>query len=163
MICQIYLDMKTLWVWVIVILIVGVVGYSYRTQIKSMFSGGYTSPVSQSSYAPTNMAPSTAPKGAILSWVSGYAVAANGMTLYVFDKDTKGVSNCNGGCAGVWPPYLSTTTPASMPTGVTLIKRTDGTMQFAYKGMPVYYYAGDKNVGDTNGDGVGGTWHLVKP
>jgi predicted lipoprotein with Yx(FWY)xxD motif len=27
-----------------------------------------------------------------------------GMTLYTFDKDTSGKSNCNGECAEYWPP-----------------------------------------------------------
>ncbi|MFP3589895.1 hypothetical protein SCB29_40770, partial [Paraburkholderia sp. SIMBA_055] len=29
---------------------------------------------------------------------------AEGMTLYVFDKDTKGTSNCYDDCAKKWPP-----------------------------------------------------------
>jgi len=30
-----------------------------------------------------------------------------GKTLYTFDKDTTGVSNCSGACATAWPPYES--------------------------------------------------------
>ena len=33
---------------------------------------------------------------------------ANGMTLYTFDKDAVGKSNCYGECAQNWPPYLMT-------------------------------------------------------
>lgn len=158
--------MKSFWIGVLVILLLVVVGYSYRTQIMSMFGGAYTAPVS-TGYLPTSTSPSTAPTGQVLVWMgtppAQYGVGANGMTLYTFDKDTSGVSNCNGSCAGVWPPYTSATTPATFPTGVTLIKRADGSMQFAYKGMPLYYYSGDKAAGDMTGDGVGGTWHLVKP
>jgi predicted lipoprotein with Yx(FWY)xxD motif len=29
--------------------------------------------------------------------------------------------------------------------------------------MPLYYYSGDKNIGEINGDGIEGVWHLVKP
>ena len=29
---------------------------------------------------------------------------AKGMTLYTFDKDADGKSNCNGKCAENWPP-----------------------------------------------------------
>src|SRR5687767_791267 len=29
-----------------------------------------------------------------------------GLTLYTFDRDTPGVSNCSGGCASTWPPLL---------------------------------------------------------
>jgi len=28
-----------------------------------------------------------------------------GMTLYTFDKDTKGKSNCDGDCLKMWPAY----------------------------------------------------------
>ena len=36
----------------------------------------------------------------------GVLVAANGMTLYTFDKDmaNSGKSACNGPCATLWPP-----------------------------------------------------------
>ncbi|HKC04679.1 MAG TPA: hypothetical protein VKC54_02305 [Patescibacteria group bacterium] len=147
-----------IWSWLVVILIVAGVGYFYKDQIQSAFMGAYGTP--SSNYG-SNSQP-VSPSGEILTWVSNYAVGSNGMTLYVFDKDTKGVSNCNGSCAGLWPPYTTSSTP-TLPTNVTLIKRADGSMQFAYKGMPLYYYAGDKNAGDTTGDGVQGTWHLVKP
>ena len=32
-----------------------------------------------------------------------------------------------------------------------------------YKGLPLYYYKGDKNPGDTNGNNIGGVWSVVKP
>ncbi|WP_417280309.1 hypothetical protein [Celeribacter sp.] len=36
-----------------------------------------------------------------------YLMAADThMTLYTFDKDEKGVSNCNDACAGLWPPVI---------------------------------------------------------
>ena len=35
-------------------------------------------------------------------------VDAKGMTLYVFDKDAAGKSNCNGPCATNWPPLIAT-------------------------------------------------------
>ncbi len=46
---------------------------------------------------------------------------------------------------------------------MTVVKRTDGTLIYAYKGMPIYYYEKDQKAGDITGDGVGGVWHLVKP
>lgn len=154
--------MKNIWIWVIVIAILAVVGYAYRAQIMQML--GYSS---GTPLYTTNTSPSSAPTGEILTWKTAnsvqYAVGANGMTLYTFDKDTKGVSNCNGSCAGVWPPYTTTNAPTKMPTNVTVITRADGTMQYAYKGMPLYYYTGDKNVGDMTGDGFNGIWHIVKP
>ena len=32
---------------------------------------------------------------------------AKDMTLYTFDKDANGVSNCNDGCAVKWPPLMA--------------------------------------------------------
>jgi Secreted repeat of unknown function len=45
-----------------------------------------------------------------------------GMSLYVFDKDSSGKSACNEQCAGNWPPL--TATASSMPMGdYTIITR----------------------------------------
>ena len=45
----------------------------------------------------------------------------------------------------------------------TVVKRTDGTMQWAYDGKPLYHFIQDKKPGDVTGDGKGdGTWHVVK-
>ena len=86
-----------------------------------------------------------------------------GMTLYIYDKDTTGVSNCYGGCAKAWPPYTSgAAMQNSLPANVTLVTRTDGIKQFAWKGMPLYYYVSDTKPGDITGDGVGGVWHIIK-
>lgn len=83
----------------------------------------------------------------------------NGMTLYTFDKDTAGTSVCYGDCAVKWPPYLADN-GASMP-GLTTIERKDGAKQWAKDGKPLYFWMGDNKPGETNGDGVGGVWHVV--
>lgn len=157
--------MKGLWILIIVVLVLGL-GYFYRGQIGAIFSGAYTSPASIN-YGTTGTTPPSVSTGAIITWMgvapSQYGVGANGMTLYTFDKDTKGVSNCTGSCAEIWPPYTTATTSSTLPANVTLITRTDGSMQFAYKGMPLYYYTGDQKAGDATGDGFNGIWHVVKP
>jgi len=85
---------------------------------------------------------------------------ANGMTLYIFDKDSEGVSNCYDQCAEKWPPLFAE--EGAMPEGdFTIVERTDGTRMWAYKGMPLYYWVEDTKPGDTTGDGVGGVWHLA--
>ena len=87
---------------------------------------------------------------------------ADGMTLYIFDKDAQGISNCKGKCAVAWPPLMAS--GGSKPMGdYTVITRDDGSMQWAYRGMPLYTWVKDKKPGDTTGDGVGGVWHLAKP
>ena len=42
-------------------------------------------------------------------------------------------------------------------------KRTDGTTQVTYNSHPLYYFAGDKAAGDTNGQGTAGIWFLLSP
>ncbi|QHQ35163.1 COG4315 family predicted lipoprotein [Algicella marina] len=84
-----------------------------------------------------------------------------GMTLYIFDKDSKGVSNCYDDCAEAWPPFFAAA-GAAADGDFTLVERKDGKMQWAFGGMPLYYWAGDSAPGDTSGDGVGGVWHVVK-
>lgn len=91
---------------------------------------------------------------------AGMLTAANGMTLYVFDKDMGGKPTCTGACAKMWPPYMAKK-GAKMKAGWTEVARADGKMQWAYDGKPVYFYASDKKKGDKMGDGVGGVWHVV--
>lgn len=87
--------------------------------------------------------------------------ANNGMTLYVFDKDTGGVPTCCDRCAKQWPPYL-TKGSEKMGEGWATVKRKDGSMQWTYHNRPVYFYADDKKAGDANGDRVGRIWHAIK-
>lgn len=92
---------------------------------------------------------------------AGYLADQDGMSLYVFDKDGPGTSNCYGGCAKSWPP-LMVSGNASAEGDFTLVTRRDGTLQWALDGQPLYYWAGDNKAGDTKGDGVDGTWHLAR-
>lgn len=162
--CQFKKGMKNIWVWVVIIVLLAGVGYYYKHQIKVLLMGGSPTAVT---YGPSTAPSTTTATGAVITWATGakgqYAVGGNGMTLYRFDKDTTGVSNCNGSCAGIWPPYTTTSAPATLPVNVTLVTRSDGSMQFAYKGAPLYYYSGDTKAGDVNGDGFNGIWHLVMP
>jgi predicted lipoprotein with Yx(FWY)xxD motif len=89
--------------------------------------------------------------------------APNGLTLYVYDADTTpGKSACNGPCATNWPPL--TATADAKPVGAfTVIVRDDGTPQWAAAGKPLYEFKNDKAPGDTNGNGVGGKWHVAQP
>ena len=86
---------------------------------------------------------------------------AKSMTLYTFDKDEAGKSNCYDQCAVNWPPYLAAAD--AMAEGEwTVIDRTDGTKQWAYEGKPLYYFIQDKAAGDMMGEGKGeNTWHVA--
>lgn len=89
-------------------------------------------------------------------------VDGTGMSLYTWDNDRKGTSNCNGGCAKAWPPLLAAGS-AHDAGDFTVITRKDGARQWAYKGQALYGWQGDATPGDITGDGVGGTWHLARP
>ena len=96
--------------------------------------------------------------------VSGTTVLADarGMTLYTYDKDELGKSNCNGLCAHVWPP-LAASADAQPMGDWTVITRRDGSKQWTYKGRPLYTYEKDKRPGETKGDGSGNNWHQAMP
>jgi len=89
-------------------------------------------------------------------------VDTKGMTLYVFDKDTKDTSTCYDACAKAWPPYLAKKGEKAKGEGWTMIKRKDGTEQWAYDGKPLYLFVKDMKAGEAMGDGMKGVWHTVK-
>lgn len=100
-----------------------------------------------------------------VSVVKGVLIASrNSMTLYKFDNDVanSGRSVCNGACATRWPPLSASSTDRA--DGVyTIITRDDGSLQWAANGKPLYFYSLDTRIGDKNGDGVGGVWHIARP
>lgn len=84
-----------------------------------------------------------------------------GATVYTFDKDQVGKSNCYSDCAKNWPPVIAT--DAAQPYGrMTLANRDDGQRQWAYDGKPLYTFAEDRMHGDVKGDKVGNVWHVVR-
>ncbi len=93
-------------------------------------------------------------------------VGDGGRTLYAFTKDTDGVSTCVDACAAAWPAVVAPdgfTAPAGVdPALVSAVDRPDGGRQLKIGKWPLYYYAGDGAQGETNGQGVGGVWFVVK-
>lgn len=87
---------------------------------------------------------------------------SKGMTLYTFDKDGKGRSECTLLCAAAWPPLMATEGEKASGDW-SLVERANGTMQWAYKGAPLYSYRIDMKPGDIKGEGVEGEWHVAKP
>ena len=89
-------------------------------------------------------------------------VAPDGRTLYIYDNDDKGVSNCSGLCAAAWPPLLALDS-ARATDSFTVITRSSGDKQWAYNGQPLYLYIGDSIPGDVDGNGADGVWHVARP
>ena len=97
-----------------------------------------------------------------------YLAGKDGLALYIFTKDTGTTSACYDACAKSWPPFeVGAGESATAGEGVTgalgTTTRTDGTTQVTYAGAPLYYFAGDKAAGDTNGQGLKGVWFLATP
>ena len=83
-----------------------------------------------------------------------------GMTLYTYDKDAKDTSNCYGECAEYWPPVKADA--ADKPVGdLGIVKRKDGSLQWADGGKPLYTFVNDKKPGDVTGNNMKGVWHVV--
>jgi predicted lipoprotein with Yx(FWY)xxD motif len=98
--------------------------------------------------------------------IGPYLVDAGGMTLYVFKKDSPGMSACAGPCVANWPLFYPGTVAVGMgidAKDVGTITRADGKEQATYKGMPLYHFIGDKAPGDTNGHGFKDIWSVAKP
>jgi len=93
-------------------------------------------------------------------------VDPRGHTLYLFERDRNGVSACNTACQGYWPPFVSRSVPR---TGVQqsllgLTRPQHGLRQVTYAGHLLYTFVGDKQAGQTTGEGLhnfGGGWDAL--
>jgi predicted lipoprotein with Yx(FWY)xxD motif len=146
---------------------------------------GYGAPAPTKPAAATTVAPDTTTAAAAASTVSAPAttsasasgslaladtklgkvlVAANGMTVYLYTKDTSATASvCTGGCATAWPPVTGPLTAGVGidSTSITTLTGPNGEQQVAYKGHPLYYFARDNAAGDTLGQNVGGVWFVL--
>ncbi|RCW77864.1 putative lipoprotein with Yx(FWY)xxD motif [Phyllobacterium bourgognense] len=128
-----------------------------RTIMTSMLALSLA--LSASSMAYADMA---APARVIMHGQTKILTDAHGWSLYTFDEDQPGKSECTLLCATAWPPFEA---PASARTSGhwSLIRRSSGVLQWAYKGSPLYTYRLDFKPGEIRGDGAEGIWHLAKP
>jgi predicted lipoprotein with Yx(FWY)xxD motif len=97
-------------------------------------------------------------------------VDGRGRALYLFEKDKRGQSSCNGACAIAWPPLIAYGTPRAKPgvkaSWLGRTRRKDGRWQVTYRRHPLYTFVKDTKKGQTNGEGVnafGAQWDLVSP
>jgi predicted lipoprotein with Yx(FWY)xxD motif len=138
-------------------------GTSSTGAAASGTSAGASSSTGGSTSGGTVIETASSSAGTVLTNGSGRAV-------YLWAKDTGNVSNCNGACAGAWPPV--TTTGSATASGgakasdLGTITRSDGSKQVTYDGHPLYFFSGDSGPGTATGqgsDGFGAEWWLVAP
>lgn len=144
---------KTIVGIIVALIVVAGGGYAiFHKSSKPASTGSTTSKSSTTSKAP-------AVNNAVLitktdSAAGQYLADPSGNTLYTYDKDTSGVSNCTGSCLASWPAYVDKGATTGLPAGVGTIKRSDnGQVQYTYNGMPLYYFVSD-SAGQVTGDGV---------
>lgn len=98
-----------------------------------------------------------------------YVTDSAGRTLYMFTDDvTPDTSTCTGVCLANWPALAVDAAgviagDATVTGAITTFTRPDGTVQASLAGHPLYYYAGDVDPGDVNGQGLNGKWFVVGP
>jgi predicted lipoprotein with Yx(FWY)xxD motif len=96
-----------------------------------------------------------------------FLVGRDGLTLYVFTRDTvPGVSTCEGDCATAWPPLTiaagnTAAAGEGVPGVVGRAPRADGSWQVTYDGRPLYYFQGDTEAGQTNGHDMNDVWYVA--
>src|SRR3984885_5445832 len=161
-------------------LVAGVGGALGAAVIVGACSGGGTSSPAAPAASPAGSPAAASPAGASSSGgtvittakssAGTFLTTGSGKAVYLWVKDTGDMSNCNGACAGAWPPV--TTTGTATATGgakasdIGTITRSDGTKQVTYDGHPLYYFSGDSGPGTASGqgsDGFGAKWWLVAP
>jgi predicted lipoprotein with Yx(FWY)xxD motif len=93
-------------------------------------------------------------------------VDSRGMTLYHLSGEQNGKFICaNSTCLGLWHPLIAPSggAPSGDVGSLGTVKRPEGTMQVTYMGTPLYTFTGDRQSGDTKGNGFKdvGTWSVV--
>ena len=132
--------------------------------------GGGSSSTQQSNTQSKAAAPSGAAATVSLRKlnVGNALVDSQGRTLYLFEADKGPMSTCNGACASLWPPDMTSGKPKAGPgvdaakLGTT--KRSDGTLEVTYNGHPLYRYAPDTKAGQDTGQGLnqfGAKWYVL--
>jgi predicted lipoprotein with Yx(FWY)xxD motif len=119
---------------------------------------------------PTTASGTPATIGVVNGDLGEILVDSQGRTLYMFQKDSGTKSTCFGECAVNWPPLRVSGKPTegngANPALVGTTSRPTGEPQVTYDGHPLYLFDGDKNAGDTSGEGVnafGGNWYALTP
>ena len=98
--------------------------------------------------------------GAAADYRNGVLTDKNGMTVYTYLKDSYLKSVCNDACAAPWLPLKAG--PGDHGGGdFAIVKRDDGSLQWAFEGKPLYLWTKDTKPGDKTGQGVANAWSTV--
>ncbi|HXS14681.1 MAG TPA: hypothetical protein VN711_00970 [Candidatus Saccharimonadales bacterium] len=156
---------RPLWQWIALYIVIGGIiygaiyfGFLHNQNPYSYSSSTQTKAISQTTQKTQNSVYKMVSKGKLGTVMTD----SKGMTLYTYAKDKAGMSSCSGKCLSNWPAYMATSQTGNFPTNISVIKRSDGTLQYAWKGMPLYYFAKDGDTGDAYGNGIGGVWSVIK-
>ncbi len=96
---------------------------------------------------PVGPPPDVPPGFAVVTTALGRLLVTNkDYSVYVSDHDSPGKSNCNAQCTETWAPVLAA--DLSEPHGEwSIVGRAGGERQWAFRGQPLYLYAGDQLPG----------------
>ena len=148
------------------------------TLLVAACSTGSSSTAAAGTSSPAGASSSSAAAGGsgstVITTVSSSAgtflANGSGHAVYLWTKDSSGMSACSGACAGAWPPVTTTGTVTASggakSSDLGTITRSNGTKQVTYDGHPLYFFSGDSGPGMASGqgnDGFGAKWWLVSP
>jgi len=86
-------------------------------------------------------------------------ITHKGFSVYAYDKDAPGKSNCTGACLETWAPVIAS--EMARPEGDwSIIERSPGIEQWAYRGQPLYTNVNDVEQRRVIGTDIPG-WHNV--
>lgn len=107
---------------------------------------------------PLSPPPDAPPELAVVPFRTGHMLTTyRGSSVYISDADEPGKSNCTGPCLQDWAPVLAPQT--AKPRGEwSVVERSPGIKQWAYRGKPLYTYIPDKRTRSVIGSDVPG-WH----
>jgi predicted lipoprotein with Yx(FWY)xxD motif len=124
-----------------------------RLFVSALFASAVALPALAATEVPAGITARETPAGV-------YFANDKGMALYTYAQDKPGKSVCNNDCAKAWPPVVAPA-DAKNQGEWSVIKRDDGSLQWALHEKPVYTYVRDTYPGGALGDRVGNAWNVA--
>lgn len=91
----------------------------------------------------------------------GLLTTREGRTLYVSDRDAPGRSSCRADCLATWPAF-AVSNPRLAGGDFGIVVRDDGSLQWAWRGQPLYLHIDDRRPGDRTGERIAGPWRVLR-